>query len=92
MTIVEALSCGTPVVCSRLGAMQEIVTDGGTGLHFTPGDPEDLAEKVAWVWDHPAQVKEMGRAARREYEQRYTAENNYAALMSIYHQAISASL
>lgn len=89
MTIVEALSCGTPVVCSRLGAMQEIVADNTTGLHFTPGNPEELAEKVAWAWDHPRQVEDMGKAARLEYEQRYTAESNYAALMNIYQQAIS---
>jgi glycosyltransferase involved in cell wall biosynthesis len=91
VTIVEALSCGTPVICSRLGAMQEIVTDRATGLHFTPGNPDDLAEKVAWAWDHPGEIKAMGRAARREYEQKYTAESNYSALMSIYDQAISAS-
>jgi glycosyltransferase involved in cell wall biosynthesis len=41
MSIVEAIACGVPVICSRLGAMEEIVTDGRTGLHFTPGDAED---------------------------------------------------
>ena len=56
-----------------------------------PETRRTLAEKVAWAWDHPTQVKEMGRAARLEYEQKYTAENNYAALMSIYHQAISTA-
>jgi glycosyltransferase involved in cell wall biosynthesis len=90
LTIVEAFSCGTPVICSRLGAMQEIVTEGGTGGHFTPGNPEDLADKVAWAWDHPGQVADMGRAARQEYEQKYTAESNYESLMSIYHHAITA--
>jgi glycosyltransferase involved in cell wall biosynthesis len=90
LTIIEAFSCGAPVVCSRLGAMQEIVSDGATGLHFTPGSPEELAERVAWAWDHPRQVKEMGSTARLEYEQKYTAEINYAALMSIYDQALSA--
>jgi glycosyltransferase involved in cell wall biosynthesis len=90
VTIVEALSCGTPVVCSRLGAMQEIVRDRVTGLHFTPGNSGELAQQVAWAWDHPSEVKEMGRAARLDYEQKYTAESNYATLMSIYRQAISA--
>ncbi len=89
MTILESMSCGTPVVCSRLGSMQEIVADKVTGLHFSPGNSEDLAEKVAWAWDHCAEIKDMGRAARLEYEQKYTAENNYATLMSIYQQAIS---
>jgi glycosyltransferase involved in cell wall biosynthesis len=91
VTIIEAMACGTPVVCSRLGVMQEIVTDRVTGLHFTPGDEADLADKLTWAWGHPDEVEAMGRAARREYEQKYTAETNYAALMSIYQQAISAS-
>lgn len=91
VTIVEALACGTPVICSRLGAMQEIVTDRLTGLHFTPGDPDDLAAKVEWAWDHPGEIKAMSRAARRDYEQKYTAESNYGSLMSIYQQAISAA-
>ena len=91
LTLIESLSCGTPVICSRLGAMQEVVADGGTGIHFTPGSPEDLAEKVAWAWEHPQQTKDMGKAARREYEQKYTAERNYESLMSIYHHAVVAS-
>ena len=37
LTIAEAFACGTPVICSRLGAMQEIVDDRRTGLHFTSG-------------------------------------------------------
>ncbi|MBZ5516219.1 MAG: glycosyltransferase, partial [Acidobacteriia bacterium] len=45
MAIVEAFACGVPVICSRLGAMQELVADGSTGLHFTPGDAEHLADR-----------------------------------------------
>ena len=65
---VEAFACGVPVIASRLGAIAEIVEDGRTGLHFTPGDPEDLAAKVEWAWTHPHAMEEMGRAARCEYE------------------------
>jgi glycosyltransferase involved in cell wall biosynthesis len=90
VAIVEAFSCGTPIVCSRLGAMQEIVADGVTGMHFAPGDSEGLADKVRWAWDHPLQVDEMGKAARLEYEEKYTAEKNYATLMTIYREAMTA--
>lgn len=90
LTIVEALSCGTPVVCSRLGAMQEIVTDMETGMHFASGSPEDLAEKLEWAWSHPRQIEAMGKSARRDYEQKYTAEHNYTALMAIYQQVIAS--
>ncbi|MBP8972683.1 MAG: glycosyltransferase family 4 protein [Anaerolineae bacterium] len=84
MSIIEAFACGVPVIASRTGVMAEIVTDGVTGLHFAPGDAADLAAKVRWAWDHPAEMAEMGRAARREYEQKYTAERNYAQLLRIY--------
>jgi glycosyltransferase involved in cell wall biosynthesis len=42
---------------------------------------------VRWAWEHPAEMAEMGRAARREYEQKYTAEINYAQLLRIYEMA-----
>jgi glycosyltransferase involved in cell wall biosynthesis len=89
MSIAEAFACGTPVICSRLGAMKEIVTDGGTGLHFSPGDAADLADKVAWAWNHPAELVQMGRAARGKYEREYTAKESYAQLMQIYEQAVA---
>lgn len=88
LTMIEAFACGVPVICSRMGAMQEIVKDGRTGLHFAPGDDQDLAEKVEWAWNHPEQMQQMGGQARLEYETKYTAEKNYPLLMEIYQHAI----
>ena len=90
MAIAEAFACGTPVVCSRLGAMQEIVTDGLTGLHFSPGDPGDLAAKAEWAWAHTKHMEQMGRQARQEYEARYTAQKNYSVLMDIYRSTLAS--
>jgi len=87
MALVEAFACGLPVIVSRLGSMAEIVDDGVTGLHFTPGDPDDLAEKVRWMIGHPDQRKQMGERARSVYEEKYTPERNYEMLMDIYQQA-----
>jgi len=84
---IEAFAKGTPVVASRIGAVGEVTEDGRTGLHFRPGDAEDLAAKVEWAWAHPREMAEMGREARREYEQKYTAEKNYEMLMAIYERA-----
>ena len=87
LVIVEAFACGVPVLASRLGAMGELVTDGVTGLHFTAGSPEDLAEKVAWAWEHPVEMAAMGRNARLEYETKFRPESNYESLMAIYEKA-----
>lgn len=90
MTIIEAFACGVPVLASRLGGMAEIVENERTGLHFMAGDWKDLAAKVDWAWDHPKKMQEMGREARREYEIKYTAEQNYQILRNIYNRVLTA--
>ena len=89
VTICEAFACGTPVICSRLGAMEEVVSDERTGFHFEPGDAKQLAERASWAWAHPREMREMGREARREFESKYTAETNYPILMSVYQGVIA---
>jgi glycosyltransferase involved in cell wall biosynthesis len=90
MVIVEAFANGLPVIASRLGTMADVIEDGVTGLHFTAGDPDDLAAKVAWAITHYDRMAEMGSAARRVYEKRFSEETNYDALLTIYRDAISA--
>ncbi len=87
MVIIEAFACGKPVIASRLGAMAEIIEDGRTGLLFEPGNARDLADKMNWALANPLKIREMGRNARREYEEKYTAEKNYGILMDIYEKA-----
>lgn len=87
-TIIEAFAKGTPVLASNLGTMATLIEHGRTGLHVEPGNPEDLAAKVAWAWTHPADMAAMGLAARREFEAKYTAERNYALMMEIYQRAM----
>jgi glycosyltransferase involved in cell wall biosynthesis len=86
--LVEAFACGLPVITSRLGAMAELVEDGLTGLLVEPGDAVDLADKIAWASAHPAEMREMGQAARRRYEQSYTGDVNFSRLTAIYREAI----
>lgn len=88
MCVVESFACGTPVLCSRLGGLSEIVEDYVAGLHFNPGDAQDLARTVEWAWNHPAELVGMGHAARRKYETAYNADQNYGLLMGIYAQAL----
>ena len=91
MSVIESLACGTPVIASRMGAMQELVSDLSTGLHFTPRNPEDLAGKVDWAWTHPEETASMGARARLEYEAKYTPARNYGMLMDIYQRAMDDS-
>jgi glycosyltransferase involved in cell wall biosynthesis len=88
MTIAEAFASGTPVLCSRMGAMKELVDHGRTGLHFTPANPTDLATLVTWAWTHAERLAAMGQEARREYEAKFSAERNLKMLVEIYRRSL----
>ncbi len=90
LTIIEAYAVGIPVIASRLGAMSTLVQHRRTGLHFHPGDPDDLVRQVEWALAHPDEIDQMGKNARLEYEAKYTPERNYAMLMEAYKFAGSA--
>jgi len=83
-TIAEAFACSLPVIASRIGALADIMRDGETGLLFDPGNPRDLADKLAWSLANRERMAEMGRNARAQYEAEFSAEVNYRRLMEIY--------
>jgi glycosyltransferase involved in cell wall biosynthesis len=90
MTVVEAYACGTPIIAAGIGALKEIVADQRTGIHFVPGNVEDLACKTEWAWTHPREMEEVGQAGHAEFVAKYTAERNYQLLMDIYKRAIDS--
>jgi glycosyltransferase involved in cell wall biosynthesis len=92
MTIVEAFACGKPVIASNLGAMAELVEDRKTGILFEAGNPEDLANKMKWMIENEDACIEMGKNARKVFEEKYTAEKNFEILMKIYNQLIAHRL
>lgn len=89
-TLVEAFACGLPVIASRLGAMAALIREGETGLLFEPGNAADLENKLTWAESHPEVMRQMGAAARREYEANYTPQRNLDMLLDIYTDAITA--
>jgi hypothetical protein len=88
LTILEAFATGLPVVASNLGSMATMIRHGETGWLFPPNDPMSLREAVLSLWGQHEQLRKMGRNARAEYLNHYTAERNYELLIAIYERAI----
>jgi glycosyltransferase involved in cell wall biosynthesis len=88
--VMEAYSRGTPVICSNIGAVAELVQDGVTGVLVEPGNQDQLGAAVLRLASDTAITRAMGTNARREFEQRYSASSNYAQMMDIYNEAIAS--
>jgi starch synthase len=65
MVLLEAMACGIPIIATPNTAAPDIITDGVEGFIVPIRDVEMLKERIQWCHDHPEELKEMGRAARR---------------------------
>lgn len=59
----EAMSCGTPVVASRIGGIPTYVRDGANGFLFEPGDAGQLADRLEAFIHLPESKKQAMRQA-----------------------------
>lgn len=77
MSIVEAFSVGTPVVCSDLGNAGSVVQEGVNGCKFKADNTDDLVKAV---------VKCQGMCERTldEYQNKYVKNINYQQLIAAY--------
>jgi glycosyltransferase involved in cell wall biosynthesis len=71
IAVLEAMGCGRPVVCSRVGGMADTVDDGVTGFLVPSADPEALAEKILALATDGGLRKQMGAAARARVERQF---------------------
>jgi colanic acid/amylovoran biosynthesis glycosyltransferase len=76
VVLMEAMSCGLPVVASRLSGIPELIDDEVSGLLVPPGDATALAEAIGHVMDDAALRDRLGAAARARVERDFDLLTN----------------
>ncbi|KKR22162.1 MAG: Glycosyl transferase group 1 [Candidatus Moranbacteria bacterium GW2011_GWA2_39_41] len=66
--MLEALAAGLPIVATKTGGTDELVTEGQNGLVIEMGNVEDLAEKIEAIISNPELCAKMGQASRKVAE------------------------
>ncbi|MFA5688383.1 MAG: glycosyltransferase family 4 protein [Kiritimatiellales bacterium] len=84
LTLIEAGINATPAIVADPTVTSSLVQDGKTGVFFSLGDEKNLADKIAWAFNHSDEMKKMGERAKEDFEQKYSAEVNYQQLIEIY--------
>ncbi|MBK9713250.1 MAG: glycosyltransferase family 4 protein [Kouleothrix sp.] len=87
--LLEAMSCGTPVVATRAGGLPELVEHGVTGLLVEPGDSLGLADALCDLLEHAGRREELGRNARTQVEASLSVERVVPRMIDVYQAALA---
>jgi len=83
--IVEAMSCGTPVITSNISSMPEVA--GGAALIVDPGQPEDIAEKIVEALGNSELLRSL-REKGLERAKDFSWEKNARETMDVYREVV----
>lgn len=62
LKLTDGMAMAKPVLATRVGDIPEIL--GDTGYLVDPSSPEQIAEKIQWIFQHLEETKERGMKAR----------------------------
>jgi alpha-1,3-rhamnosyl/mannosyltransferase len=85
LPVVEAMACGTPVICSWAGSLPEVA--GDAGIQIDPNDPKAMAEAVLKLLDNPAEKFRLKQACLQQIT-RFTMEQSICSTQKVYSKVI----
>lgn len=87
--LIEAASCGRPIVTTDVPGCREIVNHEDTGFLVPPEDAEELARRIRQLLDDPDLRREMSQNGRSRVEENFTAQQVAGTIVECYDQLLS---
>lgn len=88
LVAIEAMASGTPVVASDVGGLQYTVVSEKTGLLCPPQDDEAFAKAIDRILSQPHWQLQLGKAARKRVEQKFSWQGVAAQLSELYEELL----
>jgi len=91
LAVLEAMACGVPAVCSRVGGVPEVVSDGVEGYLVTPRDIKTMAARALEILTDPGRQERMGKAARERALSQFCSSRIIPLYEKLYERVIAGS-
>lgn len=88
LTILEGMVAGLPVVATRCGGPEEILTDGEDGFLVPVGDATAMADAILLLARNPDQAREMGKCGRRRACRDFSIERHANEVLDFYQEIL----
>ena len=88
-TLLEAASCGRPIVAADVPGSREIARDGESALLVPPRDPAALAAAILRLADDLALRARLGAGGRRLVEREFSEERTAAATLALWRRLLA---
>ncbi|UCD05176.1 MAG: glycosyltransferase family 4 protein [candidate division WOR-3 bacterium] len=85
VVLLEAMSCGKPVIASNVGGITDIVVDRKNGFLVPPAEPEALAAAIKRMAKDRKLRKALGRAALKTVDEKFNWDKIVGDLIRLYH-------
>jgi glycosyltransferase involved in cell wall biosynthesis len=90
MSLIEAMSCGVPVVAPRRGSYTELLERTGGGVLVAPEDLAELEETLRQLAEDRGRVSDLGQKAAAAVRERYTTGEMTTAALAVYERLAAA--
>ena len=91
LAALEAMACGVPAVCSRVGGLPEVIRDGVEGFLVPPRDVETMGKRALAILADPDRQATMGKAARARAQDRFCAPKIIPRYEQLYRDVLGKS-
>ncbi|MFC1683174.1 glycosyltransferase family 4 protein [Candidatus Zixiibacteriota bacterium] len=82
--LLEYMACATPVVGSRLPAIEQVISDEECGLLADPADTAEIATAIEHLLEYPEEAKSMGQRGLKAVQERYNWSIMEKRLLALY--------
>jgi glycosyltransferase involved in cell wall biosynthesis len=88
LALLEAMGMGLPVIATRVGGAEEVITSGQNGFLIPPGEPKTLAGSIQEFLSHRDLFRQMARRGQEAVREDFSKERHLSLLQDLYQEVL----